>query len=296
VSDLRAPERRDASMSLLTEVMRNPLDPGYAAAARQRERSPDPTPRRRLPNVALTTVVAVLIGALSAAAIVDLRLPGGDAHSLLVEEISTRTSQADDTALRVEELRGEVTGLQEQALAQDGAGVLELSRRLDTQSGAAAVSGPGVVVTLDDAPGNRAPLGSDPRNRQQEGERVVDYDVQIAVNGLWEAGAEAIAVNGQRLTSLAAIRSAGGAILVGFRPLERPYRIQAIGDPGALQAGLARSSAGGYLAFVQERYGLRVATTRADSLDLPGAGSMKLRYARLGGPPADATMAPEVDE
>ena len=34
------------------------------------------------------------------------------------------------------------------------------------------------------------------------------------VNGLWQAGAEAISINGQRLTSTSAIRFAGQAILV----------------------------------------------------------------------------------
>lgn len=294
---MTAPARRDDSMSLLTEVMRNPLDPGYAAAARARAASGDQGPARRGPALTVTLLSAVVVGALTAAAILDLRLPGTtDARTILLEEIAQRTRSADAAEARVEELRAEVQRLQEEALAADGSGVLELSRRLALQAGATPVSGPGVVLTLDDAPSAGDPLGGEPLGEDGEAERVVDYDVQIAVNGLWEAGAEAIAVNGQRLTALSAIRSAGGAILVGFRPLEPPYRIQAIGDPAELQTGFARSAASSYLSFVQQRYGLRVGLNRAEALQLPGAGSLSLRYARPRTSTGDDTMDPEVDQ
>ena len=56
------------------------------------------------------------------------------------------------------------------------------------------------------------------------------------MNGLWSVGAEAIAVNGQRLTAQSAIRSAAGAILVNYRPLKPPYRVEAIGPPDLADA------------------------------------------------------------
>ena len=84
--------------------------------------------------------------------------------------------------------------------------------------------GPGAVVTLTDAPVTEGEEGADV-------ERVLDSDIQRAVNGLWSVGAEAIAVNGQRLTAQSAIRSAAGAILVNYRPLKPPYRVEAIGPP-----------------------------------------------------------------
>src|SRR5699024_11863661 len=58
--------------------------------------------------------------------------------------------------------------------------------------------------------------------------RVTDGDLQIAVNGLWAAGAEAVAVNGQRVGPTTAIRTAGSAVLVDFRPLSPPYRITVV--------------------------------------------------------------------
>jgi uncharacterized protein YlxW (UPF0749 family) len=181
-----------------------------------------------------------------------------------------------------------------QALADAGPGVLDVAQRLSLHAGATPVSGPGVVVTLDDASRAREPLAGDPRADQGQDDRVVDLDVQIAVNGLWASGAEAIAVNGQRLTSLSAIRWAGGAILVGFRPLEPPYRISAVGDPATLRTRLAASSAGGYLAYVQENIGLRVSIEGAGNLDLPGAGPLSLRYAEPATGVGDGTDTSEV--
>ncbi|UER54443.1 DUF881 domain-containing protein [Kineosporiaceae bacterium SCSIO 59966] len=271
--------RRDDSMSLLTEVMENPLDPGYALAAQDRREGRVPPTRGR--RLVLWTLAAVVTGTLLGAAVLDLRRPEpGDARTILLEEISARSEHADDTRERVDALRAEVEALQAEAL-QGEPEVLELARRLSQDAGVVPVTGPGLVVTLDDASRVRDPLAEDPRESDAEDDRVVDADVQVTVNGLWEAGAEAIAVNDQRLTSLSAIRSAGGAVLVGFRPLQPPYRVQAIGDPAALRTGLAESSAASYLAFVQDRYGLRVSVQTEDHLELPGTGTLRLRYAEV---------------
>ena len=75
--------------------------------------------------------------------------------------------------------------------------------------------------------------------RPQQG-RVIAKDLQFVTNALWESGAEAVSINGKRLTSTSAIRFAGSAIIVDFRPLTRPYVITALGDPQALPGGLRR--------------------------------------------------------
>jgi uncharacterized protein YlxW (UPF0749 family) len=278
--------RRDASMTLLREVMERPLDPGYAAAAARREATradpPGPAARRTARRRLLVTLVAAcVVGTLLTAAVLDLRLPGAatDARDALLREVDERTAAADAMARRVEQLRADVEAAQVQALADDDAGVLDVVQRLALEAGEVPVTGPGMVVTLDDASQARDPLSGDPRQDGEESDRVMDLDLQIVVNGLWAAGAEAVAVNGQRLTSLSAIRGAGSAILVGFRPLARPYRIQAVGDAAELQTRFAASAAGGYLAFVEENVGLRVATEGVESLDLPAAGPLRVRHA-----------------
>ncbi|WP_345714225.1 DUF881 domain-containing protein, partial [Kineococcus glutinatus] len=109
--------------------------------------------------------------------------------------------------------------------------------------------------------------------------RVVDRDLQTLVNGLWAAGAEAVSIGGQRLTALSAIRSAGAAILVGYRPLSPPYEVLVVGDPAQLQTRLAASPAGSYLQALSDNYGIGVSVRAREELVLPAADSVDLRVA-----------------
>ena len=102
-------------------------------------------------------------------------------------------------------------------------------------------------VVADDAP------GADSARNQ-----VLDTDLQKLVNGLWEAGAEAVAVNGQRLTNLSTIRLAGGAITVNARSLRRPYVVTAIGNQDTLPARFAETSSGQAWLDLQREVGLRL--------------------------------------
>ena len=145
-------------------------------------------------------------------------------------------------------------------------------RRLSAAAHAAAaapVTGDGVRITVNDAPSR----GGAPAAR------VYDRDLQNLVNGLWAAGATAIAVNGQRITSTSAIREAGSSILVDFHPISPPYRLDAVGDPGTVQPRLAESPAGRRLQTLANTYGIRYDVSTAEDLRLP-AGSAGTRYAR----------------
>ena len=85
--------------------------------------------------------------------------------------------------------------------------------------------------------------------------KVFDTDIQLLVNALWASGAEAITINESRLTTTSAIRSAGDAILVNYRPLLPPYKIAAIGDSKMKEKFISHPD---YLdlAFVVKTYGL----------------------------------------
>ncbi|MES9608829.1 DUF881 domain-containing protein, partial [Actinomadura sp. NPDC000929] len=110
----------------------------------------------------------------------------------------------------------------------------------------------------------------------------LNQDLQVLVNGLWAAGARAIGVNGRRLTPTTAIRAAGEAILVDYRPLGGPYEVTAVGDPGRLRAAFAGSPADRRLAALRDRFGIRYGTRRSDEVRLPAAGAVRLRYAVPG--------------
>jgi len=113
---------------------------------------------------------------------------------------------------------------------------------------------------------------------------VLDTDLQILVNGLWQAGAEAIAINGNRLGPLSAIRTAGSAITVNYRSLSPPYTVQAIGDPATLQARFVDTAGGQAWLDLESNFGLRFEMD-GDSVSLPEAPSARLRvvYAQRQG-------------
>ena len=296
------PARRvDASMSLINELMRQPLDPGYAAAADTRARAGLPASTGlRTP---LLVVGAALIGVLLVVGALSLRVPAtaaSKAKQQLIAEIDSRRKAIDNQNARVARLRGDIDSAQAQQLQLQSQGeLLTQLRAEELATGAIPVTGPGVTLTIDDAKTDKGAGGTavDPRASQQADQgRVIARDLQIVVNGLWAAGAEAIAINGERLTSRAAIRFAGQAILVDYRPLTRPYVITAIGDPNSLPAEFAATDGGAYLQSLTDNYGIRADLKSSDSLRLPGDSSLNTRVARPEGAGSSATSPPTTTE
>ena len=116
-------------------------------------------------------------------------------------------------------------------------------------------------------------------------------DLQYVTNALWESGAEAVSINGKRLTSTSAIRFAGSALVVDYRPLTRPYVITALGDPKRFPAAFADGAGGTYLSTLRSTFGIRVDTEVSDDLTVPAAVGLTTRYARSGDT-GDATPSP----
>jgi uncharacterized protein YlxW (UPF0749 family) len=187
----------------------------------------------------------------------------------LAQQVLDARQQLDRDRTSVVDLRRDATRLQSQQLASDrtAQGVLDQLSRLGALTGATAVRGPGVRVVANDARGA-------PTARNQ----VLDSDLQKLVNGFWEAGAEAVAINGQRLTNLSTIRTAGGAITVNARSLSPPYVVTVIGNKDTLPARFAETASGQAWLDLQRDVGLRLFITPVSSLRLPAA-AVTLRYA-----------------
>lgn len=100
------------------------------------------------------------------------------------------------------------------------------------------------------------------------------------VNGLWESGAEAISINGQRLTALSAIRAAGDAILVDNKPLVPPYTVLAVGDGERLSTAFQNSGDGQYLDALRKNFHIRTGISVEDDIRLPAAPSVIVRTAQ----------------
>ncbi|MET8681370.1 DUF881 domain-containing protein [Streptomyces sp. NPDC004647] len=286
------PARPDASMSLLTNVMDHSLDDGYAQAAARRSAESG----AGLPNT-LRARLWLAAGLVLAAAVVTLGAVQAQISAPelakerqeLIDRIETDTSQADELQESVDKLREDVGERQRRALEKHGGAKGEL---LGLLAGATAVHGPGVKLVVDDA--EEAEQGGDgPRESSgfSDTGRVRDRDMQRVVNGLWESGAEAIAVNGQRLTALSAIRAAGDAILVDNKPLVPPYTVLAVGDGKRLATAFQNSADGQYLHVLQDNYGIRTSISAQGDVRLPAAPSLIVRTAKpeAGGADKSAT-------
>ncbi|MEU9254213.1 DUF881 domain-containing protein [Streptomyces sp. NPDC048270] len=276
-----APARPDASMSLLTHVMDHSLDEGYAEAAARREAEGTAgLPRTLKAKLALGAglVLAAMVVTLGAAeARIAAPVLAKERHEL-IERVERADERADGLERDIERLRTTVAERQRAALKQTGSGQGELVGLL---SGATEVRGPGVKLVVDDAKGASSGGGDGPRESAgfSDTGRVRDRDMQKIVNGLWQSGAEAVSINGQRLTALSAIRAAGDAILVDNRPLVPPYEVLAVGDKKRLGPAFQDSADGQYLHVLQESYGIRYTLSAADEVRLPAASSLTVRTA-----------------
>ncbi|WP_405675091.1 DUF881 domain-containing protein [Streptomyces canus] len=269
-------------MSLLTNVMDHSLDDGYAEAAARKKAAGDgglpKTLRARL-GLAVGLVLAALVVTVGAAQARVAAPVVAKEREELIDRIETETETADKLEKSVDQLRGDVSTRQREALKQSGdSGQADLVGIL---SGAVEVHGPGVKLVVNDA--KEASTGGDGNPRETSGfsdtGRVRDRDMQRVVNGLWESGAEAVSINGQRLTALSAIRAAGDAILVDNKPLVPPYTVLAVGDGQRLSTRFQDSADGLYLHALQENYGIRTAISVEDDLRLPAAPSVIVRTA-----------------
>jgi uncharacterized protein YlxW (UPF0749 family) len=288
---------RSAGASLLDDVLAETLDPAYAQAAQRRAAGERPArPWRGRALVAVTLAVAGLLLAVTydqAAASSEGR---EGIRRALVEDIQRESAEGDDLAAQLETLREEVAQTRDQRLAASAVGQRALDELAAAEMAAAAVpvAGPGLLVTLANAEADADddPVGGtvqdDPRARVQDG------DLQLVVNALWAAGAEAISINDQRLGATSAIRFAGEAVLVDFRPVTNPYRIRAIGDPDTLSAAFLASPEVGALAVISETFGLRFEYAMEEELSLPAASTPELRSASP--PSAFATDEETLDE
>ena len=198
----------------------------------------------------------------------------------LVELISSRERQVERLERDLRELRADLAREVESAgrASQSKRADAETARVLQLQAGAAPLEGPGVEVVMSDS--ERMPGPSEDASLY----RVHDVDLQLVVNALFSVGAEAVAINGQRVVSTTAIRAAGETVLVNFRPLVPPYVISAIGaSPGPFREHPDARR----LARWETLFGLGFAITSKDSVRVPAfAGQVSLRHADPGRPPA----------
>ena len=145
---------------------------------------------------------------------------------------------------------------------------------LKAHAGLTALHGPGVIVTVDDSKKLAKP--SDNPNLYL----IHDDDLLRIINELRASGAEAIAINEERLTAVSEIRCAGPTLSVNNNRFAPPYVIRAIGDPKTMDNSLKMR--GGVIETLKF-WGIQVTVTKEENIVVPAfKGSQSFEYAKVG--------------
>jgi uncharacterized protein YlxW (UPF0749 family) len=198
----------------------------------------------------------------------------------LADLVRAQEERAEAAQRAVQQLRADIDRLTAQQ-AQANAPVAAARASGDAlapEAGLTAMSGPGVVVTLDDAqrdPGTPLPAGVTPDDLV-----VHQQDLQAVVNALWAGGAEGVEVMDQRLVSTSAVRCVGNTLLLHGRVYSPPFTVSAVGDSRRLDAALQASpQLVTYRGWV-DAVGLGYQVSTHQDLDLPAySGDLALVHA-----------------
>lgn len=230
--------------------------------------SGEPTGRRAAYRVLVpvTALGAGLLFATSASTAqgTDLRAERQEVADLIGEQ------QRD-----VEALEAQARALREQVAAQAGTAAAGDSRvqaeqdRATALAGAAGlteVTGPGLRVSLDDAP---RPEGGEAASDNPDDLVVHQQDLQAVVNALWAGGADAMTLMGQRIVSTSAVRCVGNTVVLHGQVYGPPFVVEAIGDPAAMRASLDAAPGVAFFRTFVDRFGLGYDVSSEGSLTLP---------------------------
>ena len=239
---------------------------------------------RRRPSAwgVLVPVVALLAGLLFATS--GRTALGTDLRAGEVTELSQLIAQRNTAITRQEEqlaqTQAQVEQFTEQAASRNGA-VAAAQRRGQQGAvsvGLVALEGPGLVITLDDAPSR--PDGTMPGDARPDDLVIHQSDVQAVVNALWAAGADGVAVMDQRLIGTSAVRCVGNTLLLQGRTYSPPFVITAIVDPDAVRAQLAVSPQVAVFQQAVDAFGLTFDVQSQPQVTVPAYdGPLDLQYA-----------------
>lgn len=257
-------------------------DPARALGLRfEDDYRPVASPRWSQPWSSAVVRFTTVVGALLVGFLLTTGLTAGRQAALeqdarktqLVALVQARQDRTAALAQRLEQLRAEVTAAEQSAGTLAAPNLNRQLEQVEAITGLTALAGPGVRVTFSDAAGTCS-------TGRVEDCQIQDVDLQLATNILWGSGAEAVAINGERLITTTAIRSAGSSILINYRVLTSPYVVEAIGNPSALQDEFLNSELAEDFGVWRDVFGLGFAVEGLDELTVPPyTGSVRLRTA-----------------
>ncbi|AXE38912.1 DUF881 domain-containing protein [Acidipropionibacterium virtanenii] len=246
--------RPDASMDLLRQIREEAMEPEYLTAT-DRRGSHTPAGRGIIGTVLILVLAGIMLGGAWRATSTD-RPATTQEREDLINRIESAGAHQSTQQSRVNQVRRQVSAMRSSAAA--GQALSARVREAERATGITPVAGQGIEVRLDDS-----------ADGSEDG-RIVDKDLRMLVNGLWQAGAEAVSVNGHRVTTTTSIRGAGSAITVDYASITRPYRVLALGDSRSLPADLSQNSGGEWMSYLQNNFSVAYSVVPRASVRLPG--------------------------
>lgn len=263
-----ATARARAAVPLLTLITEQSLDADYEVVAARGPGQPSPTRRRTV----IATVVAAA-GVLCTIAFVQTARSAGSLQSDkedLIARVSAAKASLAAQGRELSQLQAATSAASNTAATLDERlrSVLGELNDLGSQAGTAPVTGTGIVVTVTDAD-------------SASGE-VQDSDLRALVNALWIAGAKAVSVNGQRLSTRSSLRNSGSVIRVNGVSLSSPYVVNAVGPSVGTWSATA---SGGVFRTSAATYGFTYSEAYPGSVTVPSgaSGMLALKYATPAG-------------
>jgi uncharacterized protein YlxW (UPF0749 family) len=281
------------TLPLLDLIQRQSLDEDYLIAAERRAAriaAGEPESPRSGGHPRRVAAVAVAVfGVMAATAAVQTQRNA----EVRDEGRASLVARIEDQRARVSRLQERIADLREgnadadrrvRRLNEAEQALTPRLRRLGVRTGFTRTRGEGIRVTIKDA-----------TSGDLDG-TVRDEDLALLADGLWAAGAEAVAINGQRLTALSAIRTSGVPIEVNGVGIASPYTVLAIGDKATMQASLMDTSSGIAFDGLSRRFGFTYELQNEDQMSLPAGPRSFLLLRSADQRTVDERVPPKLEE
>ncbi|MEE1296527.1 MAG: DUF881 domain-containing protein [Bifidobacterium sp.] len=265
------------SLQLIDDLINRPLDQMYNDSRLVTK------PDSKLVYWGTRIIVFIICIAVGFAGCQFVRLLNTDPRKQIREQLASQLTANDQHVSTLEndivELRKQID---EQSKSIQESPIEQQVRENEAAAGLTAVEGEGIVMTITNPLAASTDESANGLPRESAGDKlrvVTDTDLQLLVDLMWQHGAEAIAINDNRLGVQTSIRTAGNSILVGTTAIESPYRIQAIGDSDALAQSMGKDALPTLYADFQQA-GMNPKISKERSMRLEAATGGQGSYAR----------------
>ncbi len=271
----RRPQLEDDSLRLIDDLTNRPMDPMFSDS--RLDKRPKSAFRVWSTRV-IVFIICVAVG-FSGSIIVQILHtdPRKEIRSSLAKELTQQTKHLNTLNSEVSSLRVKVENQSKKLANTTKNDTLTYD---EMATGTIPVTGPGITLTIANplAANSDTTSGSLPRENSSNIRVVTDGDLQVFIQILWQAGAEAISINGYRLGVQTSVRTAGQTILVGVNQVQSPYKIQAIGNASALASAVGEKSQRSLYTTLKGA-GIYPQITTSKSITLEAASSSEISYA-----------------